>query len=53
MPLGSATLGMMMVLEGWNDGSLGPVIPFLQRYYHVRALIPSSITKWGGELTSI
>ncbi|ORX33800.1 major facilitator superfamily domain-containing protein [Kockovaella imperatae] len=30
-----ATMAMMMILEGWNDGSLGPVIPALQDYYHV------------------
>ena len=28
-------MAMMMILEGWNDGSLGPVIPALQDYYNV------------------
>jgi hypothetical protein len=25
-----------MFMSGWNDGSLGPLIPTVQSYYHVR-----------------
>lgn len=32
---GSAALCMSMVLCGWNDGSVGPLIPSLQEYYGV------------------
>lgn len=31
----SATLCMVLVLAGFNDGSQGPLLPFLQDYYHV------------------
>lgn len=27
---------MSMTLCGWNDGSVGPLFPSLQEYYHVR-----------------
>jgi hypothetical protein len=26
---------LSMILSGWNDGSLGPLIPTIQDYYHV------------------
>lgn len=31
----TAALCASMVLCGWNDGSVGPLIPSLQRYYEV------------------
>ena len=30
-----ATLCWCFILEGWNDGSLGPLVPKMQTYYHV------------------
>lgn len=27
---------MVLVLAGFNDGSQGPLLPFLQDHYHVR-----------------
>lgn len=27
-----------ILLEGWNDGTTGPLLPTIQRYYNVRAL---------------
>ncbi|ORX40812.1 major facilitator superfamily domain-containing protein [Kockovaella imperatae] len=34
-------LMVTMLLLGWNDGSLGPLLPFLQRYYKINYLIIS------------
>lgn len=36
----SLSLMLVMVLLGWNDGSQGPLLPFLQDYYHVRSCPP-------------
>ncbi|BEI81085.1 hypothetical protein CcaverHIS002_0202450 [Cutaneotrichosporon cavernicola] len=38
-----ATLFLVMFLAGWNDGSQGPLLPSLQRYYKVDYLVISII----------
>jgi fucose permease len=38
-----ATLFLVMFLAGWNDGSQGPLLPSLQRYYNVDYLVISII----------
>lgn len=37
------TLFLVMFLAGWNDGSQGPLLPSLQRYYNVDYLVISII----------
>ena len=42
-----AALYWSFFLEGWNDGSNGPLLPAIQRHYHVRARLncmPTSIS---------
>ncbi|WVQ84077.1 hypothetical protein IAT38_006222 [Cryptococcus sp. DSM 104549] len=48
------TLFTVMFLAGWNDASLGPLLPSLQDYYNVNYLVISSIwlTAFAGFMTS-
>lgn len=39
----SATLFLVMFLAGWNDGSQGPLLPSLQRYYGINYFVVSLI----------
>jgi hypothetical protein len=40
-----AVLCCSLFLGGWNDGSAGPLIPTIQRVYHVRCLLLAFTTK--------
>lgn len=39
----STTLFLVMFLAGWNDGSQGPLLPSLQRYYGINYFVVSLI----------
>jgi len=38
-----APLYYCLFLEGWNDGSTGPMLPTIQRYYDVKHFLPRAL----------